>query len=494
MAEAAARLLLPPVSAPTVETTTESDYHTPQFASFAASLLWSGERRFEAETYLTSGYGLRLAIEAQPQGWARFDTVARVWQPSRLKGIQVGPQYGTPFLAATQVFDLRPVPRKWLALERTSDATNRFLSPGDIVVTCSGTVGRVTLAHAPHENTLISHDLLRVEARNAEQWGWIYAYLRSPQARAMMNGVQYGHMIKHLETGHLGALPIPLVKAHIAADSQTRVEAILEARNEGQRFVEEAEARFSEIIGPLNLLHDEVGYSVSSNAFSKKRRRFEASHYSPISNAIINRFNALSVLIDPLNGVAAAPYSMGRKKIYLGEGGIRYLSADEIFAINPIESKRVLVAPDDGHEAHFVKEGWIVMACSGQIYGLNGSAMLVTKEMENIFFSQDLIRIIPNEEKIRPGYLLTALTHPVLGRPLLIRAAYGTSIPHLDPKDVATFPVVRLNNSDEDAIADLAEAAAASRSRADVLERALASDAGVLLDHFIAGNLEEFQT
>lgn len=78
MAEAAQRTLLPLLPAPTVEVETHSDYHTPQFASFSASLLWSGERRFEAETYLASGYGLRLAIEAQPQGWAPFGQLARV--------------------------------------------------------------------------------------------------------------------------------------------------------------------------------------------------------------------------------------------------------------------------------------------------------------------------------------------------------------------------------------------------------------------------------
>ena len=52
--------------------------------------------------------------------------MANVWQPSRLKGIQVGPDFGTPFLAATQVFDIRPVPRKWLAIDQIDDAASLF--------------------------------------------------------------------------------------------------------------------------------------------------------------------------------------------------------------------------------------------------------------------------------------------------------------------------------------------------------------------------------
>lgn len=57
----------------------------------------------EAENYLSSGYDLRLAIEERAAGWLRLGQMARVWQPSRLKGIQVSHETGTPFLAATQV-------------------------------------------------------------------------------------------------------------------------------------------------------------------------------------------------------------------------------------------------------------------------------------------------------------------------------------------------------------------------------------------------------
>src|SRR5436190_23428511 len=91
-------------------------WHKAKWGSVPAHVLWLGDRRMEAENYLSSGYGLRLALQERAVGWKRFGQLAQVWQPSRLKGIQVGPEFGTPFLAATQVFDIRPVPRKWLSL------------------------------------------------------------------------------------------------------------------------------------------------------------------------------------------------------------------------------------------------------------------------------------------------------------------------------------------------------------------------------------------
>lgn len=49
--------------------------------------------------------------------------------------------------------------------------------------------------------------------------------------------------------------------------------------------------------------------------------------------------------------------------------------------------------------------------------------------------------------------------------------------------------VVRLTSSEESTIADLDEESAAEWARADVLERELATDAGGLVDRFIAGDL-----
>src|ERR1019366_2104567 len=103
-------------------------------------------------------------------------------------------------------------------------------------------------------------------------------------------------------------------------------------------------------------------------------------------------------------------------------------------------NKKILVRPDDNHRAYFVERGWILMACSGQVYGLNGAASLATEHHEKTFFSHDLIRIAVDKEKIRAGYLLVALIHQPHGSPLLIRAPFETSIPHLDPGDVADFP------------------------------------------------------
>lgn len=126
------------------------------WTSLPVSLLASGGRRLEAEAYLTGGFGIRQRIAASGVRTARLDDIADVWQPSRLKGIGVSQEDGVPFLTATQVFDVRPTPRKWFAPGRTPELGRRFLERGWIVVTRSGNVGDCLMVYGPHPDSAAS--------------------------------------------------------------------------------------------------------------------------------------------------------------------------------------------------------------------------------------------------------------------------------------------------------------------------------------------------
>ena len=313
-------------------------WHTVPAKSMSVLALAHKDRRLEAGTYLSEGHSLRQSFLGGDGalGWQQLGQLARVWQPSRLKGITVGRNYGTPFLAATQVFDVRPTPRKWLSLDRTEDAAGRFVTPGMMLVTCSGSVGRATLAYAAHDKILVSHDLLRVEPNDASRAGWIYAFLRSAQGRAMMTGQQYGHMIKHLEPAHLANLPVPDVSDDQAQDFEARAAEILEHRNRGWILLGQAEQLYADAIGPVepNDLA-ERGFRVSVSAFWAGRRRLEASYHTPGAAAILARFATVGVKIETLGSVTDGVWWMNRFKRNYGPSGMPYLSADELFMLNP---------------------------------------------------------------------------------------------------------------------------------------------------------------
>ena len=279
----------------TVRREVERDWpwHELTSSSLRASLLFTGDRRMEAESFLAGGFATRLAIESKAAGWTQLVKIARTWQPSRLKGIQVRPKFGIPFLSATQVYDVRPVPRKWLSLHRTGDHAQRFVDQGTILVTCSGNVGRAILADSTLKDMLISHDLLRIEPNQTDLWGWLYAYLRAPSVREMMKAVQYGHIIKHLEVHHLDKLPVVQVGERERLEFDTVARAVVDKRCRAFALTLEAERQFTEAFGSIEVNDfGETGFTIqASQAFASPRRRFDAWHHSPWGRTIADHLS-----------------------------------------------------------------------------------------------------------------------------------------------------------------------------------------------------------
>ena len=149
----------------------------PDGGVLSSTLLATGARRLEASAYLSDGYGLRQALGALDTGLVPLSAVANVNLPGRLKGIEVDKAVGTPFISASQVFESRPTPRKWLAIRKTPNADELVAPRGTILVSRSGNVGRVIAANSKHAGMLLTDDLFRVTPLQESARGWIYAYL-----------------------------------------------------------------------------------------------------------------------------------------------------------------------------------------------------------------------------------------------------------------------------------------------------------------------------
>src|SRR5206468_3751648 len=106
---------------------------------------------------------------------------------------------------------------------------------------------------------------------------------------------------------------------------------------------------------------------------------------------------------------------------------------------------------------YMVQRGWLLVSRSGQTYGLNGSVMLASSWHENKIVSEHIIRVQPETSGPKPGYMQVAMGHPTLGRPLMLRLPFGSSVPEIAPGDLAEFPLVRLDDPDEETIATLVD-------------------------------------
>ena len=444
----------------------------PEYAVVPLAILAKGDRRLEGEAYLTGGYAIRRRIEALPRTeWSRVEALASVWQPGRLKGVGIEREHGIPFLTATQVFDILPTARKWLARSRTADLADRTVEAGWILVTRSGKVGDSIITYTPHLGHVISDDLLRVQVKDEALFGYLAIFLKTSHCRSMLQASQYGSIIKHLETDHLNELPILRAKTTEYKWYSTIAAEITQTREEAFRLLREAEALFASELGAPAPPPGEEGFAVPAVRLFGGTRRLDAYSHNPHAEAAEHRLarsgHNLELLRDLANIVGVPRF----KHIYM-ETGIPYLDSEDLFKINPEITKHIPVKTRMRNvRSYYAEAGWLLMACSGQLYGLNGSVVLATKWHEKKIVSNHVLRIIPKPKKVRAGYLQMALGHAEVGRPLVLRCAFGTEVPEIDPGELSSFPVIRLGAAKEAAIADRVERASLLRMEADQKER-----------------------
>jgi hypothetical protein len=85
-------------------------------------------------------------------------------------------------------------------------------------------------------------------------------------------------------------------------------------------------------------------------------------------------------------------------------------------------------------------------------------------EMDGMWSSQDVLKVVPNPDRILPGYLYAFLSSK-FGVPLVVGGTYGAIIQHIEPHHIANLPVPRLGDELEARVHRLIQEAAKLRSR-----------------------------
>lgn len=91
----------------------------------------------------------------------------------------------------------------------------------------------------------------------------------------------------------------------------------------------------------------------------------------------------------------------------------------------------------NGEERFFAKEGWLLITCSGSM----GRIVLTTKSLTDVFFSHDLIRIVPKTDTLI-GYLYAYLSSWI-GQAFITRDKYGGWVKHIEPNQIKSLPVLQ---------------------------------------------------
>jgi type I restriction enzyme S subunit len=129
----------------------------------------------------------------------------------------------------------------------------------------------------------------------------------------------------------------------------------------------------------------------------------------------------------------------GRRWVDTPEYGVPFLGSTDILhadlsSLPLLSKKQIKLNPN-----FTLGSKWTLISRSGTI----GRMAYVRPDMDGMACSEHVLRIVPDESQISPGYLYAYLSSKY-GVPLVVSGTYGAIIQHIEPEHIANLPVPRL--------------------------------------------------
>ncbi len=183
---------------------------------------------------------------------------------------------------------------------------------------------------------------------------------------------------------------------------------------------------------------------VRSSWLEEGGRRLDCNPYMSGALEARDALKRLSAPKEKLVDVTFAMFDSGRHSrnwVDDPNHGVRYMGSSaislaDLSALPLISNKQVARSPK-----LLIEEGWSLITRSGTI----GRMAYVRSDMAGLACSEDVLRVVPDPDRIPPGYLYAYLSSRY-GVPLVVSGTYGAIIQHIEPEHIAGIEVPRLGS------------------------------------------------
>ena len=209
--------------------------------------------------------------------------------------------------------------------------------------------------------------------------------------------------------------------------------------------------------------------TAKSNWLEGNGQRLDASYHLSDGRLSKVKINKCPYKVLPLQKVTKSLFNGARfKRIYVKDEvfGIPFMGSSDMLKSDVDELKFISKKLSKNIHSLQIEKNWILVSCSGTI----GNTVYTNNDYLGKTASQHVMRIIPNESKIKAGYLYAYLSS-VVGYSLLTQGTYGAVIQHIEPHHIEDLPVPIFPKVMQQKIHELIAGAAALRVEASELLR-----------------------
>ena len=447
-----------------------------RWCSVSLSEIISTGKRLEASVFDPEGKRARQLVENGKYPYQHItgeDGLASAYTCNRFKRIWVA-KSDCPIYQPTSILDIKPDPDGYISRKTETDIDKLRVHKNQVLLTCSGTIGNVSLVSETLDNQIFSHDLLRITCNNEVDAGYLYAYLKSEIGKRIVVTNKYGSVISHIEAQHLDSIPIPKVPDVLKEKISRLVLESFTLRDESNKLLDAATHLLYDALSLYDFdtsLGDDKEIGVFSVKLSDLNLRLDASFHNPIYGKLVSHLqnHAKSIVLIGDERVSQSIYLPNRfKRVYVKEGhGLLFFSGKDMLQLAPVEPKYLSTKPYSSVllSELILRKNMIVISRSGTI----GNITLVPEHWDGWAMSDDIIRLVPNEDLA--GYIYIWLRSKY-GKLLLEASSYGAVVTHIEVEHVASVYLPLISDTRlMSQVNDMAIRANNMRTEAYVLER-----------------------
>lgn len=449
----------------------------------ACSLVAANAWRLDASAFLTSGNHIPgSAIARSGVALADIADVFTVYIQTPLLHYVTPFAHSLPYLTTSELGEYQTAQQAHVSLLTDPRLIEWQIKRDTIVLSRSGRVGEAYWVDKKLADTLVG-DSFRVVPRNKGDGYFLFALLSSPYARDYVSGVTYGSVVDHASVEQVRSLPVPAIADHHRARISELVRRAVFAREAAYALQEAAEAtmlRANALIEhqfPESETFDPLGqpecFAVDAKSVGQppngdgSEHRLDAHFYNGLAQLAVAGIRKCSNEVKTLGRLAEQVLMAPRfKRNYVEANyGVPFLSGKNIVQIRPTDLRYLSALQMADMPELVVKRGWTLVTCSGTI----GRTCFVWKNYEDYAASQHIIRVIPDESNIDPGYLYAFLSSRY-GYAQILRYRHGSVIDEVTDTQIEQVLVPFPSPSEQAVIGDLVREAYEKRAEAIRLE------------------------
>lgn len=452
-----------------------------KYASISLNEVLSSKMRLEANVYNVEARKAREVLKNckwKIKTICGINGIASAFRPNICTRIFVKKDDGVPMFTPAQMVELYPKATKHLSLKTKTDLSKWYVHEGQILVTCSGTIGNATIVSKTLNRKLFSQNLIQLNSADKNDVGYLYAYIKSDIGQQLLKSNLYGAVIQHIDPEHLNNIPIPYASDQLRKNIHTLIMQSFELRDKSNELIQQAEDILIsalrlpslESLKP-NYYEPEAEVKTFSVNLEELNNRFDATYHNPVVDKILDCLFDSGATVKALKEYASKIFIPGRfKRVYLedAENGVPFFSGKCIHELDPSNKKYISATiHKDRIGSHLtIKENMLLITCSGT----TGKVSIVPEHWNNWVMTHDIVRLIPTNLEII-GYMYIFFNSEY-GRVLLQRSNYGSVVPHLEVEHIEATPIPMLTDEKKvKEINDLALEANTLRTKAYNLEK-----------------------